>query len=239
MPLDATRIATRRHELGLSQRALARDLAVTSVVISALEAGSNHEHLTLHFAHRVADALALPLHALLTDNPAAPASEAHDRTEHAGDSLEADAAALGALPHHADDHRLPRDTAATSLGWTLNRTDRAADQLAQLLATTGATLQHHRGDLVLHPATHLTEPDALRDAIRAEHTRRQLPRTAAQLLHRALCDGELDTQRLTNNEHVALARLLHAGILGGEPPRPSRETMAALFPESAALPSSP
>lgn len=227
MTLETARIATRRHELGYSQRALARHLGVTGAVIAAIEDGTNHDQLTLALLRRLADTLALPLPALLADRDT---SRPDDHADDGGDGgdVDGDAATLGALLHHADEQRLPRDTAAATLRWDLDRTERAADRLSERLTAAGATLHRDRGDLTVRSATDQLDSDTLRDATRAEHTRRQLPRTAAELLSRALRDGELDTRQLTNNEHVALSRLLHAGILEGEPPRLSRDVTYSL-----------
>lgn len=199
MPLNTTLIRTRRRELGLSQRAVARRLAVTLGVVSNLEAGTNHDDLPLGLLAKLAGELALDLSQLVAADG--------ERTEQPDASL----ADLGALLASVSEPVAP-STLADVLGLRPQEVGSLLDQLD--LALRPAGLRLHRGTNgaeIVGDGTVDGAPD-LEHVLRAQQARHGIKANEAALLYRALI-GELDSAKLGNAELMAYARLTNAGLI--------------------------
>lgn len=201
--LDADRIRRRRRDLGLSQRQLAHTAGTTPAVIERIEDATNHPDLPLGLVARLADALALPRSALWADPTAgAPAAAPDD----AGD-----AAAVGALLAETGTLTAP-EALADALGWTLERTHAAIDDLDRRAHPLGWTIQHTKGDVAIRRRDTATDPHQLQALLKHHHARRGLTITEARLLA-AIHDGRTEQRITGNNDRVALARLHNAGLI--------------------------
>jgi len=199
--LDCAMLITRRTELGLTQRALARILGVSSPTVARLEAGSGHADMTLRFVERLACALAVSPQALLAVDAA-----------HRADSTRGDPAKLCALL--ADAGVLIRTTElATALGWELARVNRAVESLAAQLEGSGQQLHKLPGGQVSLRADPSVLSRHQREAsLVASLSARGLSRPAAQLLH-LLTEGPVPAAAGPGaNKQVARAVLLKAGL---------------------------
>jgi transcriptional regulator with XRE-family HTH domain len=195
--LDTTLIRTRRMELGLSQRAVARRLAVSPIVVKAIEGGTNHRDLSLGLVADLAEVLAVEFTTLIarpgTSESAPPP------------------ASLGALLATAG-APVTFDTLTDALDATPTET---RDHLATLdaqLAPAGLRVDHSDAGVRLVPAVEARDPEQLQHMLRGQHARDGLTAVEAGLLHRAF-RGELVSDKLTNPEQVAYARLLNARLV--------------------------
>lgn len=200
MLLDTDLIRRRRMELGLSQRAVARRLAVTSLTVARIESGDNHHALTLLQLHRLADVLATPLPGLFVQ-PSTPTID--------DDGVQV--RELGALLHSADEP-VARATLADLLATTPTRIGQLLDQLAATLEPAGLQVHDGPGGVALVPETTVRDPERLRELLQAQHASHGLTSTDATILARAHA-GTLDPARLGNADLVAAARLTNAGLL--------------------------
>jgi len=222
MILDSTLIQSRRRELGLSQRQMAKTLGVTSRVVAAVEDGSNHHALTLDFASKLARALAVELADMLTtaDAKASPDLEL--------------AASLGALL--AETSTLtPVEALAEACDTSLEQVSAALDRLESNLEGTGLVLQRRTGEVALRSTCQL-DPKQVKTLLRRHQARRGLKLTEARLL-RDILDGDVNEARLSNPQLVALNRLRRAGLVTADTaPKPSHDVVLSLFlePEEAA-----
>ena len=202
--LDIDLIVRRRHELGLSQRHVARQLGVTPVTVVALENGTNHGDLPLRLIARLADALACDITDLV-DRPRPHGDDRDDPDD--GDPV----AKVGSLLASTDGV-VAVETLADSIGGTLARTTELLDELDQRLRSCGLRLHRARAgvQLVADPAHR--QPAALQQLLRGQQARQGLTVTEATLLYRAL-NGTLEPGNLTNAEQVAYARLVNADLI--------------------------
>ena len=199
MLLNTRLICTRRRELGLSQRAVARRLAVSLGIVSNLEAGTNHDDLPLSLVAKLADTLALDLSQLVAADG--------ERTE----QEDASVARLGALLA-AVDEPVASSTLADVLELRPSAVGSLLDELD--LALRAAGLRLHRGTNGAEIVGDRTVDDApdLERALRAQQACHGIKANEAALLHLALI-GELDSAMLGNAEQVAYARLINAGLM--------------------------
>ena len=168
-----------------------------------LEAGANHNHLPLTFLARLAELLGVApqeLFAHTTHEPVEPSSD--DRI------IEA---ALHSLPGVVAISEL-----ASALGWKLERTRRALDDLETRLQSTGARL-HRNGwqQCAIRPATQHLADDQQQALQRIGPRDRGLNHITARLLLTAT-RGELDDRwfkTASNSERVALQSLLKQRVL--------------------------
>lgn len=200
MLLDTDVIRRRRMELGLSQRAVARRLAVTSLTIARIESGDNHHALTLLQLHRLADVLATPLPGLFAQPSTATIDDDGVQVRE-----------LGALLHSADEP-VARATLADLLDTTPTRIGQLLDQLTATLEPAGLQVHDGPGGVTLVPETTVRDPERLRGLLQAQHATHGLTSTDATILARAHA-GTLDPARLGNADLVAVARLTNAGLL--------------------------
>lgn len=199
MRLNAELIRRRRRELAMSHRQLARSLSVTSIVVSGLEAGSNHETLTLGFVGKLAEVLAIAPHTLIesdrADDPTAP-----------GDLVAAVGSLLASISTLT-----PVSVLVEALDASLADVEAALEVLDAGLAGVGLTVHRLKGEVMLRPNAQL-DPDSLKVMLRRHQARRGLNLTEARVLARVLA-GSLDEGKLGNADMVALNRLRNAGLV--------------------------
>ena len=204
--LDCERIESLRLERGLSQRELGRRTGATLTVIKGLEAGRNHNELSLRFLTDLATALEV--------EPAALFQRAAEPEESGKVASEADVRKLGAA-FAGERTGLSRKNLARTLGWKLDRLDRALGSLGERLAEVGMSVERGSSGWKLRPdLAALAWDDELRLA-QARHRERGLLLREAELLRAAL-DNPLDRsweQHLGNADRVALGGLLKSGLL--------------------------
>jgi transcriptional regulator with XRE-family HTH domain len=202
--LDHELVRTERTALGISERDAAKQLGVTTSVIRALEAGTNHKDLPLGFIHRLADLLCQPVTQLLHDGVRAtpPATETS--------GSDSTAAKLGATLATVGE-TMPIEAVAEAFSWTLEEVIDAAADLRAHLGAAGLTVHISGGDLALRPRDEL-DRDARQALLRRHHGRRGLDVGQVRILARVM-KGELDLGKLGNDERVTVGELARAGII--------------------------
>lgn len=226
MILDGPAIRRRRESLGLSQRSLASSLGVTGNVIRLLEAGGNHDDLTLGFLTRLAGALAVEPTTLLSR----PTDEQPSGPVDAGPA--GDAAQVGALLQ-ATGVLTPKAALCDSTGWNLGRLEEALDRLEQLLPGVGLRLHRLQNRVTIERSVEASTPDNLKTIVRKHLARDGLNLTEGRLL-RQIQTGNAPRDP-TNPETVALGVLLNAClILEGDAAGPASQPPWTLAPEVAA-----
>lgn len=204
MILDTGLVRSRRRELEMSQRQLAKHLGVSPMVVTALEDGRNHHALKLGFVVRLADVLAVDVDQLL-DSSADPVVDSQ--------SVADLAASVGALLFDTATFT-PVEALAEATGHTLDDVTAALDSLEPRLAAAGLSLQRRSGEVAIRTTAHL-DPEERKRLLRSHQARRGLRLTEARILREVL-DGSVDEARLSNSEMVALNRLRHAGLVTGD-----------------------
>lgn len=204
--LDCERIESLRLERGLSQRELGRRTGATLTVIKGLEAGRNHNELSIRFLTDLATALEV--------EPAALFRRAAEPEESGKVASEADLRKLGAA-FASERTGLSRKNLARTLSWRLDRLDRALASLGERLAEVGMSVERGSSGWKLRPdLAALAWDDELR-LTQARHRERGLLLREAELLRAAL-DNRLGgkwEQHLGNADRVALGGLLKSGLL--------------------------
>lgn len=202
MLLDTTKLVELRHSRGLSQRAVARALGVSSPTVTRLEAGIGHEQVTLERLRRLAQALATtPRQLLATESGDSPAAEADDVIVEA------------ALTRSKT--MIQTDELADGLAWTLRRTTLALRALEARLRGTGVTVRRTTNGWAIYAREDALTQTQLLELERARQGRRGLTISHARLLLRVLQD-EIDArweQHASNADRVTLASLLKAGYV--------------------------
>lgn len=198
--IDVELIVRRRHELGLSQRQVARQLGTSPMTVIAIEGGTNHDDLPLRLICRLADILILDVIDLFVRPALAePPADAGSLAE------------VGALLASAEGG-VTLDALAEATGCTLDVVDDLVEEFDRRLRQLGMQLRRRGGRLQIVPR-HDVRPDGrLQQLLRGQHVRHGMTATDATLLHRALRGG-IDAGELTNAEQVAYARLLNAGLI--------------------------
>lgn len=79
------------------------------------------------------------------------------------------------------------------------------------LLTVGCPFHRHNGDVAIRPQA-TTDPDVRRRLLRLHQARRGLTLTEARVLYR-VAQGEVDEEKLSNPDGVALNRLRRAGLV--------------------------
>ncbi len=201
MILDTDLVRSRRRELELSQRQLAKQLGVSPMVVTALEDGRNHHALKLAFVARLADVLAVDVAQLFEFSPPRVVDS---------QSVSDLAASLGALLFDTSTFT-PVEALAEATGHTLDDVTTALDSLESRLAAVGLSLQRRSGEVALRPTADL-DPEERKRLLRRHQSRRGVRLTEARVLREVL-DGNIDEARLSNPNLVALNRLRHAGLV--------------------------
>jgi transcriptional regulator with XRE-family HTH domain len=197
--LSTRRIRHLQLQAGLSERALARATAMTSMSITALEEGRNHDELSLRHLARIAAALGTHPAALF-EPPEAPEPQPDDIL------LEAALATTASY--------VKRDQIARGLGWTLDRVTAALRTLQLRLGHTGQRIASQHGKIKLVAATGVLSDTQERDIEAAHMHERGLTLALAQVLRQAV-DGRIDPrwQRAANaNQLLAQGSLLKLGF---------------------------
>jgi transcriptional regulator with XRE-family HTH domain len=200
--LSTNRVRRFRLQARLSERALARATAMTGMSIRALEQGRNHDELTLRHLVRIARALGVDPAALLTPDPAVKPEPRPDDV-----MLEA---ALAGINRYTHPHDLAR-----GLGWTLDRTTAALEQLRLRLETTGQRLANQNGRVKIVPAAGLLTDSQEHDLANASTNERGLTISLAQMLRQAIEDNGSGgrTRKPNANELLAQGALLNLGMI--------------------------
>lgn len=223
MILDTGLVRSRRRELEMSQRQLAKHLGVSPTVVTALEDGRNHHALKLAFVARLADILAVDVEQLLE-----PSADTVADSRSVADL----AASVGALLFDTATFT-PVEALAEATGHTLDDVAAALDSLEPRLAAVGLSLQRRSGQVAIRTSADL-DLEERRRLLRSHQARRGLRLTEARLLREVL-DGNIDEARLSNPELVALNRLRHAGLVTGDGiPELTTEVKASLLLEGDA-----
>lgn len=223
MILDTSLVRSRRRELELSQRQLAKHLGVSPTVVTALEDGRNHHALKLGFLARLADILAVDVQQLVASS-ADPVADSRSVVDLA--------ASVSALLFDTATFT-PVEALAEATGRTLDDVAAALDSLESRLAAVGLCLQRRSGQVALRTSAHL-DPEERKRLLRRHQARRGLRLTEARILREVL-DGNIDEARLSNPELVALNRLRHAGLVTGKGvPALTAEVKASLLLEGDA-----
>lgn len=203
--MQADLVRLRRLELGLSRRAVAREVGLSEGAIARLEAGAEADDWTLRQLRALSAALALDV----VDVLAAPTASAVDGEE---DEEVEDVIIVGALLARC--RRLtPTSTLAHATGWELARVNRALRGLDVRARDVGQRLHRVRGSVALRPEPGPLEDDALERLLRQEIARSRLNRTQVAIL-RDVRAGTLDEQRFGEADRVAYASLVNAGLVG-------------------------
>lgn len=141
--IDGGKVAELRRLAGLSQRALARLLAVAPMTMRRIEEGGGHGDLTMRFVDRLAKQLGTDVASLLPEPT---------EIEPAGDDVAVEAA-LADVGRYVSLDELGR-----ALGWSSQRAERALQALEARLATTGTMVKRKRVEYTLGPRrTAITE----------------------------------------------------------------------------------
>jgi transcriptional regulator with XRE-family HTH domain len=208
--LDTALIIRRRTELGLSQRAVARETGMTSAAMSVIESGRSHSELTIRSAARLAAALALPLRVLVRaeDHESEP-PDAHD-----------DVVVVEAVIAQAK-QAIPTQDIATALGWELRRVTSAVAALGRRLAGTGVVLHRASSGYLLRPRGDLLDESQLKELERLRLRTRQVRQPGMRILHRIVTQGiprEWE-HRAGNATKVNLRMLVNAYLVDELPDR--------------------
>lgn len=204
LQLNGPRLARARARLDRTQRAAARAAGVTNVVQRSLETGVVDPTMPVGTLAAVAEAAGLSLADLFAVDPPAATAEGNDDR----DDVEADAGLLARVL--VDDRRLVQTSAvAAALGWSMGRTNRAANRLTARLEPSGLRVYRLDGKLGLRPLDGAADPGL--EQLRRRAQRRQGYNTGAVgLIHGAL-HGTATTQGVP---HAIRPWQLALGTLG-------------------------
>lgn len=197
--LDSDLIVERRLALGLSQPALARAVGRSPAVVAKMEAGENHESLTLDLLTRLSEVLGVPVSAIVRlhgepENPTPDDLKLEAMLAHAGKGLTA-------------------KTLATATGWSLERTHDGLEMLRRRLRHSGVRLVHHAGRWRLRGVTGVLTSDEVQRLERASVSTDRLSLDVGRVLL-AIVRGDVDAQWLrqaTESQRIAAARLQRLG----------------------------
>ena len=202
MHLDVDLIRNRRNALGLSQRAVARQLGMSLMTVTRLEAGGNQDDLPLRLLVRLADVLAVDPADLFARGPA-PDTADEDLVRRAGALLAAAAAPVTTA------------TLADALGVRTSSARAALTGLDAALRPAGLRLHHGPAGATIVDEATAADRDQLGRLLRGQHARHGLTAADATLLARALA-GTLDPAKLATGDQIALARLHNAGLVDAD-----------------------
>lgn len=202
--LARQRVRTRRLELGLSERDVAAHWGVSTAVVRNVESGLVASDLSLGQLAKLAAILGLDLLELLEGGTEAE----QDATPNEGAG---DAAVLGSLL--ADTRVLvPIEALAEALGWDLDRTRLALDDLEARLRVTGLRVHRLHHDVRIARIVTTVDPKTLEGFWRIHLARRSITAAQARLL-RLVCDGAVDLGNTKDTHKVRLPELRNAGLI--------------------------
>jgi transcriptional regulator with XRE-family HTH domain len=176
--LDTALIIRRRTELGLSQRAVAREMGMTSAAMSVIESGRSHSELTLRNAGRLAAALAIPLRALV---------RAEDHESEASEETRDDVVVETVIAKA--NQAIPTQELAAILGWDIRRVSSAVAALGRRLAGTGVVLHRASSGYLLRPRGDLLDESQIKELERLRLRTRQVRQPGMRLLHEVATRG--------------------------------------------------
>lgn len=211
MILDVEAIRRRRAEAGLSHRAVASALGVSSSVIKRLETGTNHPDLTVGQLARLADLLAVNVADLITKprrSPDGPDPSPADET-----SPDDDAAVVGSLLATTK-VLTPTTAVAEATGWPVPRVHAALEVLADRLPATGQQLRRHQHLVALARAVTDDDADRIRAALRIHLARNGVSAGEVRLLRR-IHAGTVP-KVLGNADSVTLGVLANAQLIASD-----------------------
>lgn len=197
MLLNVELIRRRRRELGLSERAIAKHLRVTSPAVAGIEEGTNHEQLTLRTVVTLSRVLGVqPSDLIVTDRTS---DLDPDRVRQVGQLL----GAVG--------RPVPIDLVAELVGVTLDEVDALVEELDSRLRIAGFGVRNDGVEVAL-VGEPIVSPERMKDALRRHAAKCGLKLREVDLLRR-IVDGDVNENSLGNADRVALGRLRNAGIV--------------------------
>lgn len=201
MKLNANLLRTRRMELGLTTRAVARTARVSQSVVKRLEQSGNADVLQVETLGAVLEALSLDLAEVLEKRP----------PTQAPDGLVSE---VGALLHDRG-RGVPLPEVAVVVGHSLDDVKDALDALDERLRPAGLRVNHASTGISIVPAV---RPDAGSGSSRERaHYLSKLKQSDMALIHRILTGRvPANTVAATNNGNVSLSRLEGAGLVVNE-----------------------
>ncbi len=195
--MNATLIARRRLELGLSRGDLARITGLSWQLLQAIESSAEPPFVTLDAARRIARALAIDLDSIAADH------------EYAGPAPD-DVRFVRLLASANDAHTLTE--LAQAMRWPLTRLADAVEQLELRLGPTGQILQHRAGRLRLTGRGQLcTTPELAR--LRARHE--PITKEQAEVLRIVIIGSGRQQwwEHFSDEQRTAAARLCDHGMV--------------------------
>jgi transcriptional regulator with XRE-family HTH domain len=198
---DAIKI--RRTSAGMSELALGRAIGVSQTFIRNLEAGLNHESLTLRLVARLADVLGTDIAELVGAEP--------DASQPAPDDIRVEALLADAQPYSVAAHEI-----AAAFDWPLRRAYSALRQLRSRLTAGGTRLREASGGTWRITASQASISAVERERLAiARLARSGLNLVEARVL-REVTEGLVDQnwdRTATRSERIALGRLLKARLV--------------------------
>lgn len=208
MILDVELIRRRRVEVGLSHRAVAAGLGVTSSVIKRLETGTNHLDLTVGQLTRLAELLAVDVADLIATTRPNPDGADHSPAEVS--PSDDDAAIVGSLLA-ATKVLTPTTAIAEATGWPLPRVHAALEVLTDRLPATGQRLRRNQSLVAIARAVTDDDADRIKAALRIHLARNGVSASEVRLLRRIHAGTVPKT--LGNADTVTLGALANAQVI--------------------------
>lgn len=230
IPVNRDLITEQMHALGLSERAVIRETAVSQSQFRAARIeGWLPGTFTLVQLNQLADALGLTLPDLLTQDTG---STPGDQTTQVRKTPAKDAANVIPLLIGIDKN-IPASSLRKALGWTPTRLDACLEAIDTALTGTGMRLHHgQRGTLRITPARPVTEEarTALRRMRASNHP---ITHGEASTLKRILDGQNVQDRDIANATKVHLGALKNLGCLALDEHAIYQPTAALLaaFPE--------
>lgn len=200
--LDTVRIQTRRLQLGMSQRELARQMGESPPFIRSLELGDNHEILTLANVRSLATALGVGIPELFAANPCAV-----DRPTTSVDRL------IAVLMNSTHGH-LPMGALSRILDADSYQLNAMIEGAEKVLRSIGLViLRSTNGDAVrLSYDASLVSPDDTKVILRAVNSQSDIDEKIATLIYKTM-KGEITAKSINASPtgRLVLGRAINAG----------------------------
>jgi transcriptional regulator with XRE-family HTH domain len=209
--LDTDTIRARRQALKIGDNDLAARLGVSISVIRLLEAGTNHDVLSLGLVGKLAEVLGTDLRDLLLRADIEPAT--------ADDNLDDDRRRLHAALEEVG-RVVNAEELAKGLGWQLRRVYPAARALRSALSDSGQQLAHTSGvGYALMPREGILTTAERQRLHRARTARHGIRHADARIL-RTIMHGQLDAKSYkatTEATRISVQSLRNLGLVSQTP----------------------
>lgn len=234
--LDAAKIRQRRIELRMTESQLGRLVGKRGQLVRRIEAGLSHEGVTLRVLNRLAEALALPLPALLLESGPGGEPESACSNESREMGTRSDVATVGALLASIADP-VTLEGIAKALTIPAGRVDSALAALDAELRPRGMKVERSGRGCAVVPL------DIPLDSVDAHSSRRQraasrpLGVQEARMLLRVLRGDIVAGPALDRPIGMILGKLAAAGVVelpigrwaSASPPRPTQRVLESLM----------